>query len=150
VNNLEQHSKAPCESFQLGITATMLPNITRGSKIIVISLVLSLTVLYFSSQNSDEIRRSYHKYKVGEKEIFVEAALKTSVDSPFDDTGIRLLCADTKWQEGIIVSCNPPLGGVVNVQNVVLNCVRYAILAGGWLRSLPLSQEYLLIYPSDS
>lgn len=45
-------------------------------------------------------------------------------------TGLRQLCDSTKWQTHVYFTCTHNLGGLMNVRNMVLNCVRYAIAAG--------------------
>ncbi|KAK6511453.1 hypothetical protein TWF481_000369 [Arthrobotrys musiformis] len=44
--------------------------------------------------------------------------------------GLRKLCSSTKWQPHVYFTCTHNLGGLMNVRNMVLNCVRYAIAAG--------------------
>ncbi|KAK6334851.1 hypothetical protein TWF718_010296 [Orbilia javanica] len=45
-------------------------------------------------------------------------------------TSLRQLCDSTKWQRHVYFTCTHNLGGLMNVRNMVLNCVRYAIAAG--------------------
>ncbi|KAF3105630.1 hypothetical protein TWF594_010248 [Orbilia oligospora] len=45
-------------------------------------------------------------------------------------TGLHQLCNSTKWQPNVYFACNHNAGGLMNVRNMVLNCIRYAIAAG--------------------
>ncbi|KAK6529681.1 hypothetical protein TWF281_008844 [Arthrobotrys megalospora] len=45
-------------------------------------------------------------------------------------TGLHQLCNSTKWQKHVYWTCTHNMGGLMNVRNMVLNCVRYAIAAG--------------------
>ena len=62
---------------------------------------------------------------------FLEIAQGTQIDDPYDLGPLRELCASTNWTEGIIFSCGYPSGEVAEVRNTILNCIRYAIAAGG-------------------
>ncbi|KAK6354223.1 hypothetical protein TWF730_008635 [Orbilia blumenaviensis] len=53
-------------------------------------------------------------------------------------TGLRQVCDSTKWQKNVYFTCTHNLGGLINVRNMVLNCVRYAIAAGASGLILPL------------
>lgn len=66
-----------------------------------------------------------------DKGVFIRAFLDIEIDGPWDSKPIQKLCARTKWEEGLTFVCEAPQGGVGNVRNVFLNCVRYAIQAGG-------------------
>ena len=69
--------------------------------------------------------------ELDDKEAFTRAFLGSEIDGPWDPKPIQKLCVDTKWEEGLTFVCEAPQGGVGNVRNVFLNCVRYAIQAGG-------------------
>jgi hypothetical protein len=60
-------------------------------------------------------------------EMFYESA----IDSDFDPVAFQELCANKKWNEDLIIQCAAPQGGIGNVRNVFLTCVRYTIEAGG-------------------
>lgn len=67
----------------------------------------------------------------GKKGIFVQKAIRTDIDGPFDDSTLVDVCDNTEWREGLIFQCEAPYGGVANIRNMLLNCIRYAIEAGG-------------------
>jgi hypothetical protein len=65
------------------------------------------------------------------KYVFIEEASNWDIDGPFNNTALHNLCAGKSWREGLHFKCAPAFGGVGNVRNIVLTCVRYAIEAGG-------------------
>jgi hypothetical protein len=106
-------------------------------KVCVAALLLSCTIFYLSPYKVANVHEIFHEVDVGKKNIFVEEAMKTEIDGFFDQQPMRELCGNTTWQEGLIFSCGAPQGGIGNVRNVFLNCVRYAIEGGGmWLSPL--------------
>ena len=68
----------------------------------------------------------------GKKAAFIQEAADWEIDGPFDQRPLHGICAGTKWRPGLIFECKPSYGGVGNVRNTILTCVRYAIEAGGW------------------
>lgn len=69
---------------------------------------------------------------INQKGQFVQAILDNEIDGDFDPKAFRKLCASKKWNEQLIFVCGAPQGGLGNIRNVFLTCVRYAIEAGGW------------------
>jgi hypothetical protein len=65
------------------------------------------------------------------KEAFVDSALRTEIDGPFSNRTLVELCRSREWTAGLIFKCEAVDGGIGNVRNMLLNCVRYAIEAGG-------------------
>ncbi|CAK7211834.1 hypothetical protein SEUCBS140593_001298 [Sporothrix eucalyptigena] len=51
-------------------------------------------------------------------------------DAPFVSWPLVRLCQNTKWTPGIVFACNNNSGGIGNIRNFVLTCLRYAIAAG--------------------
>jgi hypothetical protein len=54
-------------------------------------------------------------------------------DGPVDSEAIRSICNDANWTPGLVFTCDHSFGGVGNIRNSILNCVRYAIAAGASL-----------------
>jgi hypothetical protein len=52
---------------------------------------------------------------------------------PVKSQAIRDMCMSTKWNESLVFTCDNNHGGVGHVRNSILNCVRYAMAAGGGL-----------------
>ncbi|KAL2060238.1 hypothetical protein VTL71DRAFT_9633 [Oculimacula yallundae] len=50
-----------------------------------------------------------------------------------DSWELREVCSSTKWNSSLIFTCDDIRGGVGKVRNSILNCVRFAISAGGGL-----------------
>ncbi|TGO39722.1 hypothetical protein BHYA_0049g00580 [Botrytis hyacinthi] len=51
-----------------------------------------------------------------------------------DSAPLRALCEKTEWNpDKVIFTCNNSIGGVGDIRNSILNCVRYAISAGAGL-----------------
>lgn len=66
------------------------------------------------------------------KSTFTKAFLNNEIDGPFDPVPIQEVCANKTWNDNLTIVCGAPQGGIGNVRNVFLTCVRYAIEAGGW------------------
>ncbi|KFX87739.1 hypothetical protein O988_09308 [Pseudogymnoascus sp. VKM F-3808] len=67
---------------------------------------------------------------INQKEQFVQAILDNEIDGNFDPKAFRKVCSSKKWNEQLIFVCGAPQGGLGNIRNVFLTCVRYAIEAG--------------------
>lgn len=65
----------------------------------------------------------------------------TSINSPPDtfsnessgQEAIHAVCSRTSWNESLVFTCNESYGGVGNIRNSILHCVRYAVQAGASL-----------------
>ncbi|CAG8976353.1 hypothetical protein HYALB_00006125 [Hymenoscyphus albidus] len=53
--------------------------------------------------------------------------------APVDSEAIKSVCFDTTWNSSIVFTCENSVGGIGNIRNSILNCVRYSISAGGAL-----------------
>ncbi|KAH8800413.1 hypothetical protein F5884DRAFT_825069 [Xylogone sp. PMI_703] len=52
---------------------------------------------------------------------------------PLDSESIRSVCGETQWNESVVFTCDESVGGIGNIRNSILICVRYAIAAGASL-----------------
>lgn len=95
---------------------------------LVFIVTISLGFHLFSDHNYHE---TLQVAVSGKKRIFVQKALRADIDGPFDDSTLIDVCENTEWREGLIFQCEAPYGGVANIRNMLLNCIRYAIEAGG-------------------
>lgn len=104
---------------------------------IVFSLITVSTfyLLHYRKNEVNQVLSALQHGRLGNKEAFVKHALQNPIEGPFNKNAISKLCASTKWTPGLIFKCDPPQGGVGNVENVFLNCVRYAMEAGGIISS---------------
>lgn len=106
----------------------MLRPLTNRKAIFLLSLALA--ALYFFRVVSEP---SDH-----ESPLFFSSTSRSNVVDlfdfePADSEAIRKVCQRTKWNENLIFTCDKSGGGVGNLRNSVLNCVRYAIHGGGGL-----------------
>lgn len=69
----------------------------------------------------------------GEKARFVEDFLNSEIGGPIEGDAIYALCRNRTWTKGLLFQCEPPPGGISEVRNAHLNCIRFAIEAGGGL-----------------
>lgn len=53
--------------------------------------------------------------------------------APIHSEAVRAACERTEWNSSLVFTCDNNHGGVGHVRNSILNCVRYAIGAGGAL-----------------
>ena len=117
----------------------MSPLAFQTSKLALVVFAFFLTAYYLFSR--PEITKADHHeiYRVtvsGKKAVFVEAVLETEIDGAIENSALVELCKKRVWTPGLIFNCETPKGGVGNVRNVFLNCLRYAIEAGGTFFSL--------------
>ncbi|EHL02773.1 putative Platelet-activating factor acetylhydrolase [Glarea lozoyensis 74030] len=54
---------------------------------------------------------------------------------------LERLCGETKWQEGLVFVCDNNSGGIGNIRNFILTCIRYAIEAGATGITMPQIQR---------
>ncbi|KAG9244437.1 hypothetical protein BJ878DRAFT_69002 [Calycina marina] len=73
----------------------------------------------------------------GKKATYIKEAQEWEIDGSFDQRPLRGLCERTEWQPGLAFECLASYGGVGNVRNTVLTCVRYAIEAGATTLIVP-------------
>ena len=112
----------------------MLPHVFHASKLaVIVFAVLSVAYLLFSRQviTPADYHEIYRAAVSGKKVAFVEKVLETEIGGAIDNSALVELCKSKEWIPGLIFNCESPKGGVANVRNVFLNCVRYAIEAGG-------------------
>lgn len=79
----------------------------------------------------DQILRQFK----GERGLFVQDILENEVGGSFDPWPIQKLCDEKTWTPGLVISCEPSMGGIGHVRNAQLNCIRLAIEVGGELPS---------------
>ncbi|KAH8602693.1 hypothetical protein B0O99DRAFT_531841 [Bisporella sp. PMI_857] len=67
------------------------------------------------------------------RDDFVAAAVESAIENDFDDSPIRELCDATVWDRSVVFYCHGVIGGVGNIKQELLHCLRYAIDAGAGL-----------------
>jgi hypothetical protein len=65
------------------------------------------------------------------REEFIRQELKNEIDGPYDGEPLAALCGTRNYQPGLIVKCLAAPGGMGNVRNMMLNCIRFALEGGG-------------------
>jgi hypothetical protein len=81
-------------------------------------------------------------------EKFIEKVLTSSIEGEYDSKALAFVCEKTQWTEGLIFSCEGLQGGIGNFRNVLLNCVRFAIEAGGTNLYFPKAQRFVRLIAS--
>ncbi|KAH8762613.1 hypothetical protein F5883DRAFT_118585 [Diaporthe sp. PMI_573] len=112
------------------------PRLVRIAKYLVPALLL----LYFISDlEENQVRDRYaevlRSFK-DEKKLFVSDLLENEVDGRFEGTELARLCAGRDWHpddKALILTCAPIPGGVGEVKNGLLHCIRFAIEIGAQL-----------------
>ena len=103
----------------------------------ILKFALPLTVFFCSllyltgPKSSSQFLRQFKD----ERKLFVADFLEHEIDGRFDGAPIQRLCKERKWTPGLIMSCDPHPGGVGEVKNAHLHCIRVAMELGG--RILP-------------
>lgn len=118
------------------------PHIHQISKLTI--LVLTITsIFYFTFISSHFSSSSYRTFALttsGRKGTFLNSLSATDIDGPYDNSTLVELCRSRKWRKGLIFRCEAPSTGLVESRNVMLNCLRFGIEAGG---TSPLYSRYL-------
>lgn len=103
-------------------------------QILKFTLILTATIgLAWYVFSDHDYHETFQVAVSGKKGVFIQKALRTDIDGPFDDSTLVEVCQNIEWREGLIIQCESPYGGVANIRNILLNCFRYAIEAGGIL-----------------
>jgi hypothetical protein len=92
------------------------------------------SVFYFTFISSHFSSSSYRTFALttsGRKGAFVNSLSATDIDGPYDNSTLVELCRSRKWRKGLIFRCEAPSSGLVESRNVMLNCLRFGIEAGG-------------------
>lgn len=110
---------------------------SRLSRVLKYLTLVLLFLFAISFLNRPSTREKYtgilRSFK-DEKRLFIADFLESEVDGRFDGTELAKLCKSTRWHpedEAIIVTCQPMAGGIGEVKNGHLNCIRFAIEIGG-------------------
>lgn len=90
------------------------------------------TLAYYTTSRDTytEILRNFKD----EKKLFVADFLENEIDGRLDGTKIAELCASRPWapeDKAVILTCDNPPGGIGEVKNAHLHCIRFAIEIGG-------------------
>ena len=119
----------------------MLPAGRNALRVCIISSLIALAVFYLFHYRQQEVVQILTQLQHSDKEAFIETAIQTPIEGAFDNKSIIELCSNTAWTPGLIFQCDSPQGGVGNVENFFMNCVRFAIEAGGMLSNYHRNQR---------
>jgi hypothetical protein len=112
--------------------AALSPRLTSLVRIGVL-LVLSIAAVRYLTGGKTDYKEHLRRFR-DEKKLFVADYLEHEIDGAFDGSALRKLCTSKKWTKGLILSCDPAYGGVGEVKNAHLHCIRFAIEMGGQSR----------------
>jgi len=98
-----------------------------------ILLILGTSFYLYTHNLAVEVPEYTQVYSAARKERFVKQFLENEIDGKYDSGPLRDFCASEKrqYQPGLVVQCNPPIGGFGNIKNMMLNCLRFSLEAGG-------------------
>lgn len=100
-----------------------------GVTLVAIWLQVVLDQTYRFPKHVDQNIYSNRLQSPGATTITTDAFDFALIDSEF----VKGICGNTQWNASLIFTCDNSVGGVRNIRNSILNCVRYAILASGSL-----------------
>ncbi|EXF76603.1 hypothetical protein CFIO01_10755 [Colletotrichum fioriniae PJ7] len=92
-------------------------------------ILWSVWYLGISRQHVQTITRKFRN----QRELFIKDFLEHEVDGRFDGAAIQGLCGSKKWTKGLLMGCDAAPGGIGEVRNAHLHCIRFAIEAGAEL-----------------
>ncbi|RFU28951.1 hypothetical protein B7463_g7396, partial [Scytalidium lignicola] len=109
--------------------------------IVAVSCVLGVLALYSRGDGTHILSTVSSAFGPSRKPLlkddFITAILRQPVEGLVDPEPIYRKCNETKFQEGLVWHCPVMIGGIGNVANMWLNCMRYAIEAGATTVILP-------------
>ncbi|KAI6717458.1 hypothetical protein PZA11_005548 [Diplocarpon coronariae] len=89
-----------------------------------------LTFLLWSTTGDRELPQQV-QWAIGKPQSTLE---NDAFNTPLlDSWELREICSTTDWNSSLVFTCDNNHGGIGHVRNSILNCVRYAIGAGGAL-----------------
>lgn len=109
-----------------------LPRMSPILRAIATIALLTLIAYYtYESTKAHIIIKDIIGGSVDARTAWIEKSFASDIDGTFDGKAIKLLCGRKRWEHRVAISCGRIQGGVGNVRNVVLTCLRFAIEAGG-------------------
>ncbi|KAL3425133.1 hypothetical protein PVAG01_04414 [Phlyctema vagabunda] len=108
---------------------------SRRRDILLFSLVCGLAMALYRLQSnpvfSDPPETSLPVFDTDDKETFISYI--TDANETIKYEAIQSVCDKKIWREDVVFNCDMIAGGIGNVRNHVLNCIRYVMEAGGSL-----------------
>jgi hypothetical protein len=97
---------------------------------VALPLIVVVWTLAYLTTSPGTYSEYLRKFK-DEKALFISDFLEHDIDGDFDGSSIADLCSRKTWTPGLFLSCESPAGGLSNVKNAHLNCIRLAMEMGG-------------------
>lgn len=96
-------------------------------------LAFGVKTYIFKSLKGKSITENSHNslFLARTMEEFVWQEMNNELDGQYDMEPLKELCRRRNYQPGLIISCLAPAGGMGNVRNIILNCIRFALEGGG-------------------
>ncbi|CCF40280.1 hypothetical protein CH063_10893 [Colletotrichum higginsianum] len=110
------------------ITSTSMSQLVKFAGPFIL-ILWSVWYLGISRQHVQSLTRPFRN----QRELFIKDFLEHEIDGRFDGAAIESLCASKQWTPGLIMSCDAVPGGIGDVRNAHLHCLRFAIEAGAAL-----------------
>lgn len=127
----------------------MLPAASRSSRLVLFVCLVSLAVLWscrlprlciFDQCPQCSGCQDISRVSGSPGNVDVDVDL-SAPDSPFVSWPLARVCAETtRWTPGLVFVCDNNSGGIGNIRNFILTCVRYAIEAGATGLTMPAIQ----------
>ncbi|KUI62998.1 hypothetical protein VP1G_10121 [Cytospora mali] len=108
----------------------------RILKYLVLILLIFFAIPFLNRPSTRERYTELLRNFKDEKRLFIADFLDNEIDGTFDGRELAKLCAGKRWRpedEGLILSCQPVPGGIGEVKNSHLQCIRFAIEIGAQL-----------------
>ncbi|RFU30229.1 hypothetical protein B7463_g6105, partial [Scytalidium lignicola] len=67
------------------------------------------------------------------KEEFIATTMSSALEDNFDYSHIREVCDAQQWDSTVVFTCHGIIGGIGNIRQEILHCIRYSISAGAGL-----------------
>ncbi|CAN8096846.1 unnamed protein product [Discula destructiva] len=107
----------------------------RVGIVLVAATVALLCTVYFYHGNAKQT--AVHITTATTSEAAESAAGRDGSDDLFSTSPVNLelkaVCIRAQWNEGLVFTCDKSFGGIGNIRNSILLCVRFAIQAGAAL-----------------
>ena len=98
-----------------------------------IMLIFASSIYLFHSHDIKVIKFEHKSNAPTTKEGFIEDFLNNEIDGPYDPKPLKDFCRSKRrnYQPGLVIKCSPCGGGFGNIKNMMLNCLRFGLEAGG-------------------
>lgn len=118
----------------------MAPTAPKVSRLVLVVFAFGLAILWISRLPVPGIYHQRPQTDLARAELVSDVDLSTA-DASFVSWPLARLCSETaRWTPGLVFICDNNSGGIGNIRNFVLTCLRYAIEAGATGLTMPTIQ----------